>query len=261
MNNIKASVLIINYNNEKYISECVNSIKNQSYKKKIEIIFHDDNSTDKSLNVIKKYKNIKVIQNKLKSNQGSYNQIAAIKRSFAFSKGKIIFLLDSDDYFTKDKVKKVLKIFSRKKNLNIVYDLPIEKRLLNLKKIIPRKKNFERFWPYIPPQSCISLRRSVFKKMISKVEIKRFPDIWIDFRIAIYAKYILKNFYVLEKNLTIYRKTSNSASSKFKKFSKNWWKRRFQAHQFVKFFFKKYKIKYNKNLDYFLTSIAAKMIK
>ena len=115
MNNIKVSVLIINYNNEKYISKCINSIKNQSYKKKIEIIFHDDNSTDKSLNVIKKYKKIKVIQNKLKSKQGSYNQIAAIKRSFALSKGKIIFLLDSDDYFTKDKVKKVLKVFSRKK--------------------------------------------------------------------------------------------------------------------------------------------------
>ena len=59
----------------------------------------------------------------------------------------------------------------------------------------------------------------------------------------------------------IYRKTNTSASSKFKKFSKDWWKRRFQAHQFVKFFFKKYKIKYNKNLDYFLTSIAAKIIK
>ena len=115
MSNIKASVLIINYNNEKYISECINSIRNQSYKKKIEIIFHDDNSTDKSLNVIKKYKNIKVIRNKSKSKQGSYNQIAAIKRSFELSKGKIIFLLDSDDYFTKDKVQKILKVFIRKK--------------------------------------------------------------------------------------------------------------------------------------------------
>ena len=112
MTNIKASVLIINYNNEKYISECINSIKNQSYKKKIEIIFHDDNSTDKSLNVIKKYKNIKVIQNKSRSSQGSYNQIAAIKRSFALSEGKIIFLLDSDDCFTKDKVQKILKVFN-----------------------------------------------------------------------------------------------------------------------------------------------------
>ncbi len=142
MTNIKASVLIINYNNEKYISECINSIKNQSYKKKIEIIFHDDNSTDKSLNVIKKYKNIKIIQNKSRLKQGSYNQIAAIKRSFALSEGKIIFLLDSDDCFTKDKVKKILKIFNRKKNLNIVYDLPIEKRLSNLKKIILKKKKF-----------------------------------------------------------------------------------------------------------------------
>ena len=31
-NNIKASILIANYNNEKYLEECLNSILNQTYK-------------------------------------------------------------------------------------------------------------------------------------------------------------------------------------------------------------------------------------
>ena len=44
-NNYLASVIIANYNNNKYINECINSIKIQKYKN-IEIIFVDDQSND-----------------------------------------------------------------------------------------------------------------------------------------------------------------------------------------------------------------------
>ena len=101
MKNIKASILIINYNNKKYLSQCLNSIINQSFSNQIEIIFHDDNSTDNSLKEIEKFKNIKIIKNKLRTKYGSYNQIKAIKRALAVSSGNIIFLLDSDDFFKK----------------------------------------------------------------------------------------------------------------------------------------------------------------
>ena len=93
MKNLKVSVLIANYNNEKYIPDCIESIKNQTYKN-IEIIFHDDCSTDNSLKVINKYKNIKIIKNKIRSNHGAFNQINAYQKAFNISKGKIIFLLD-----------------------------------------------------------------------------------------------------------------------------------------------------------------------
>ena len=52
--NYKASVLVANYNNEKHLSQCVESILKQSYRN-IEIIALDDNSNDKSLDVLKKY--------------------------------------------------------------------------------------------------------------------------------------------------------------------------------------------------------------
>ena len=52
---MKASVIIINYNNAKYVDQCIRSILLQSYKN-FEIIFVDDNSQDNSLEVIKKYK-------------------------------------------------------------------------------------------------------------------------------------------------------------------------------------------------------------
>ena len=63
------SVLINNYNKEKFCLKAVKSILNQSYHK-VEIIFFDDYSKDRSLEKIKKIKNnkIKVIQNKLEEN-------------------------------------------------------------------------------------------------------------------------------------------------------------------------------------------------
>ena len=48
------SVLIPIYNVEKYLDECLDSVVNQTLKD-IEIICLNDGSTDKSLDIIKKY--------------------------------------------------------------------------------------------------------------------------------------------------------------------------------------------------------------
>ena len=47
-----------------------------------EIIFFDDCSTDNSLKIIKKYKNVKIIENKNHSSVGAFNQINAYKEAF-----------------------------------------------------------------------------------------------------------------------------------------------------------------------------------
>ena len=90
LKNLKVSVLIANYNNEKYIKHCINSLIHQTYKN-VEIIFHDDCSNDESLNRIRKYKNIKILKNKNRTNIGSFNQIKGYQRAFKKSSGDIIF--------------------------------------------------------------------------------------------------------------------------------------------------------------------------
>ena len=58
------SVIIVNYNNAKYLKRSLDSVINQQYKNK-EIIIVDDMSTDKSIKVLKEYENkVKIIQNK-----------------------------------------------------------------------------------------------------------------------------------------------------------------------------------------------------
>ena len=63
MKKINISILIANYNGEKYLERCINSCIQQKTKKKYEIIFIDDRSTDNSLELVKKYKNkIRIIK-------------------------------------------------------------------------------------------------------------------------------------------------------------------------------------------------------
>ena len=78
----------------------------------------------------------------------------------------------------------------------------------------------------------------------------------LDFRLAVISNTILNDFKLLNKNLTFYFQDQKGEShSKFKKFSKNWWLRRKQAHDFMKMINKKYKISFKTKTDYMTTSL------
>ena len=124
--NILASVLINNYNNKTFVKKSINSCLGQTYKN-LEIIIYDDNSNDGSEKIIKKIKNkkIKKIFNKRKLFKSSaLNQLEALYRSFLRSKGKIIFLLDSDDFYLNNKVELIINIFQKNKKLKFIQDNP-----------------------------------------------------------------------------------------------------------------------------------------
>ena len=87
---MKASVLIANFNGEKFIDQCIQSLQNHSFTD-FEILIFDDCSTDNSLKIIKKYKTVKIIENKSHSSVGAFNQINAYKEAFQNSTGDIIF--------------------------------------------------------------------------------------------------------------------------------------------------------------------------
>ena len=115
---MKASIVIANYNNSKFIKECIHSLISQTYQN-IEIIFFDDNSTDNSINIVKDFDNVQIIENKIQTPFGSLNQMNAFKKSIDVCNGDIIFFLDSDDFFKKNKVEKIINFFlenKKKKN-------------------------------------------------------------------------------------------------------------------------------------------------
>lgn len=99
------SILITNYNYEKFVSEAIESALQQTYHP-IEIIVVDDSSTDNSLSVIEQYKDR--IQTVSQINGGL---ISALNTGFSHCKGEIICLLDSDDVFSPQKIQTVVEIF------------------------------------------------------------------------------------------------------------------------------------------------------
>ena len=256
---MKASVVIANYNNAKFIEDCINSLNSQTYSN-IEIIFFDDNSKDNSIEVIKKFNNVKVLANKSQSNFGSFNQMNAFKKAIEISTGDIIFFLDSDDFFRKDKIEKVMDIFLNNNDKNIIYDLPIiikDKVQMYQKST---KNFFKTYWGYIHPTSCISIRKRFIKKVFESAFNNEFPNIWVDLRILLFSKY-MHSYDVINENLTYYRQTNENISSRFKKYSKSWWTRRSEAHDYYFDFMQKNNLKFKKNLDFFITKIVNKLLK
>jgi hypothetical protein len=57
----------------------------------------------------------------------------------------------------------------------------------------------------------------------------------------------------LNEYLTFYRKVNDGIMSKLKKFSKNWWIKRLDAHYFIYDIYKQNKITHKKNYDFYLT--------
>ena len=250
----KASILIANFNSANYIEQCINSLKSQTYNN-YEIIFFDDNSTDNSLDIINNFQNVKIIENKRQTNFGSLNQIKAYKIAYDNSSGDILFFLDSDDYFSEFKLEKVIENFSNNPDKKILFDYP---SIINNEKIINIKKKtkfFKTYWPYIHPQSCISIRRSIADEMFNKINYEKYTDVWMDFRVCLFSKYILKEINTIDQNLTFYRQTDKNISSGFKKFSGKWWQRRKEAHNYLINFAKDNNFKVTKNLDFFVTNL------
>lgn len=94
------SVIVPFYNSEKYFSECLKSVINQTLKN-IEIILIDDCSTDGSAEIAQKYANkdkrIKILKHNKNKGQGE-----ARNTGLEIAKGKYIGFLDSDDYLATD---------------------------------------------------------------------------------------------------------------------------------------------------------------
>ena len=101
-----------NFNKGQFIEKAILSVINQSYNNwKLHIV--DDCSGDNSRKIIKKFKKRKKINFVfLKKNKGpSYCRNLILKKT----KSKFVAFLDSDDYWTKDKLKFQIKFMNKNK--------------------------------------------------------------------------------------------------------------------------------------------------
>ena len=118
INKRKISIIMPVYNSEKYVSEAIESVCNQSYKN-WELLIVNDGSVDLSAEIIgnyaKKDTRITVFH---KQNEG-----VSIARNYALDKisGEYVTFIDSDDVYHVDRLKKMVQVFEKHGNCDIVF--------------------------------------------------------------------------------------------------------------------------------------------
>lgn len=110
------SIIMPVYNAENYIKRALDSVIGQSYKK-IEIVIIDDGSTDKSAEIIKSYKDMRI-----RYIYQDNSQIGAARNhGLRECNGDYITFLDADDQYFGEKIEKQINFFIEHPSYQVVY--------------------------------------------------------------------------------------------------------------------------------------------
>lgn len=120
---VKISVIVPNYNYEKFMEQRIYSILNQNYKI-YELIILDDCSKDNSIdkinkivNAIKDYVNVKTIYN----DKNSGSAFKQWKKGMEVATGDYVWIAEADDYCEKNLISTLVKPIEHDKNIMISY--------------------------------------------------------------------------------------------------------------------------------------------
>lgn len=106
------SIIIPNYNHEKYLEERIQSILNQTYQN-FEIIILDDCSTDNSKIIIEKYRNNPKFKHIIYNQQNSGSTFKQWDKGFQLASGEFIWIAESDDVAALDFLYKLISKFKQ----------------------------------------------------------------------------------------------------------------------------------------------------
>ncbi len=115
----RTSIIIPTYNSEETIEPCLEKIINESKNFESEIIVVDDNSNDKTVEIVKKFKSVKLI--KLSKNKGAGN---ARNIGAKITKHETLCFVDSDIIISKDSIEHLVKRLHQDENIASVSGIP-----------------------------------------------------------------------------------------------------------------------------------------
>ena len=103
------SIIIVNYNGKIHLQKCIDSILNNNYKN-YEIIVVDNNSNDESVDFIKKFSYIRLIQLDKNYGYAKPNNMGA-----KIANGDYLFFLNNDTTIYRNTIEELLKAFQTPK--------------------------------------------------------------------------------------------------------------------------------------------------
>ncbi|MBK7182895.1 MAG: glycosyltransferase [Bacteroidetes bacterium] len=236
---MKLSVIIVNYNVQHFLEQCLHSVRKASKNVSLEVFVVDNNSVDGSVEMVKeKFPEVLLIENK-KNTGFSYANNQAIK----VSKGEYVLLLNPDTVVEEDTFEKVIgfmdahpnagglgvKMLDGKGNF-----LPESKRglptpsvafykIFGLSKLFPKSKTFGKYHlGYLNKDQTnevdilsgafMLMRKSVLDKigLLDETFFMYGEDIDLSYRIILGG---YKNYYFPETRIIHYKGESTKKSS------------------------------------------------
>lgn len=139
MNLPLVTVITPTYNRASLLGDTISSVINQDYPK-IEYIVLDDGSTDKTSEVVKKFKG-KIIY-KYHANSG---EVKTVNKGFTMSHGEIIGVVNSDDPLLPGAISEVVKFMNNNPKIIVVYPdwVKIDKNGKEIEKVTVQDFNYE----------------------------------------------------------------------------------------------------------------------
>jgi glycosyltransferase involved in cell wall biosynthesis len=113
------SIIVPNYNHARFLDERLTSILNQSYKD-FELIFLDDDSSDNSIDVFRKYSshnNVRAILN----DRNSGSTFRQWNRGVQAAKGRYVWIAESDDVADPQFLQTLVPILERSPQVGVAY--------------------------------------------------------------------------------------------------------------------------------------------
>ena len=218
MKDIKISILMPTYNDEKTIIETFDSIINQTYEN-YELIIVNDGSTDDSEKTIKEYIKKHKLENKfIYHYQENADQLNAIKNAISYASGDYFYILHSDDLFDDNNVLNKL-VIECKQNPDIDAFIPKYMPIIDKNGLQTKVQKIRKF----------KQNKNYIKKLILSGGLNLFIDMAFFkkeiFLNDVYFNYLTWNrpFWAqIEKNTTLKLKSVDFATFKYRVFEENY---------------------------------------
>ena len=212
------SVIMSVYNQEKFLSESIESILCQS-ERNFEFLIIDDGSSDSSYDLIQNYSKIDD-RIKLFKNSKNLGLTKSLNKILKKAKGKYIARMDADDISIDSRLKEELSVFTENKNIGVVFSLcqiiDSDGNLIcnkwqpkNINNILDKMP----YHNYITHSSCM-INRNLFKKFGGYNENYNLAQDW-----ELWLRLIKQsvNFYCVNKVLLLFRAHDSNISNKLSK--------------------------------------------
>ena len=204
------SIITVVLNGEKYIEKTIKSIISQSYKSYEHIII-DGGSTDKTLNIINKYKK-KITKIISKKDKGIYD---AFNIGMSYAKGDYICFVNSDDVLKRNALKIINKYIEINPKIDFIFG-SVKKHWGILYGYRPEKIKYS--WGFYSSHSTgFFIKREAAKKVgLYNTKYKYHADYDYFYRMIVKKK--LKGFSTKKKELIgIFRRGGFSSKIQFRK--------------------------------------------